>query len=74
MELEVLEPPIEGSALRGSMFVVRKRRNIRIIYSGPLNGKSRTELKQDEADTLNPQRVGPRNVIDIIEHTTEGPE
>lgn len=70
----MLEPPIEGTTLRGSMFAVRKRHSTRIIYSGPVNGKSRSELKQDEADTLNPQRVGPRNVIDIIEHPTEGPE
>jgi hypothetical protein len=38
-ELEELEPPIEGTTLRGSMFQVRKRRNIRIIYSGPQHGK-----------------------------------
>ena len=37
--LEELEPPIEGMSLRGNMFQVRKRRNIRIIYSGPQHGK-----------------------------------
>lgn len=34
------------------------------IYCGPLDGESRSELKHDDAPTLNLQRVGLRNVMD----------
>lgn len=64
-------------SLRGSMFDVRNKRNIRIIYCGPLAGESRSELKRDEAPTPNFQRVGLGNVIENHrthhEHTTEAP-